>query len=217
MLKIAVLLPGETTALGEFLADARALDTAGAHALWLDQGLHDIKFDHREDYGGAQISLRWRAECMPQTTFSPIPSANFYPAGDAGTAGYVRSGGDNGNDRGYYVWQTPSAAGNPSVDVTSQGAGRWGLGTTVMMVPSFAPDASKLVFIDGDSGGGNGWRKGLSTFQFDQAGKMFKNRKTIVSTWPTGDVLKWPVFESDSRSVIYQATVPADMCCRRTS
>jgi luciferase-like monooxygenase len=41
MLKIAVLLPGETTALGEFLADARALDTAGAHALWLDHGTQD--------------------------------------------------------------------------------------------------------------------------------------------------------------------------------
>src|SRR6185295_3689209 len=41
MLKIAVLLPGETTGLGEFLADARALDTAGAHALWLDRGAQD--------------------------------------------------------------------------------------------------------------------------------------------------------------------------------
>jgi luciferase-like monooxygenase len=41
VLKIAVLLPGETSGLGEFLADARALDTAGAHALWLDQGAQD--------------------------------------------------------------------------------------------------------------------------------------------------------------------------------
>ena len=41
MLKIAVLMPGEVGQLGEFLADARALDTAGAHALWLDEGAQD--------------------------------------------------------------------------------------------------------------------------------------------------------------------------------
>ena len=41
MLKIAVLLPGDAGQLGEFLADARALDTAGAHALWLDEGAQD--------------------------------------------------------------------------------------------------------------------------------------------------------------------------------
>ena len=41
MLKIGVLLPGEAGQLGEFLADARALDTAGAHALWLDEGTQD--------------------------------------------------------------------------------------------------------------------------------------------------------------------------------
>jgi hypothetical protein len=41
MLKIGVLLPGDAGQLGEFLADARALDTAGAHALWLDEGAQD--------------------------------------------------------------------------------------------------------------------------------------------------------------------------------
>jgi hypothetical protein len=41
MLKIGVLLPGEVGHLGEFLADARALETAGAHALWLDEGAQD--------------------------------------------------------------------------------------------------------------------------------------------------------------------------------
>jgi luciferase-like monooxygenase len=40
-LKIAVLMPGEAGSFGEFLADARALETAGAHALWLDEGAHD--------------------------------------------------------------------------------------------------------------------------------------------------------------------------------
>lgn len=185
-------------------------------ATWLEAGMHDLKLDQREDNGGANINLRWKAACMNVNTFTAIPNANLYPTGDAGTAGYVLAGGDNGNDRSYFVWQTPAAAGQASTDVTADSAGRWGLGASVMMVPSFAPDGSKLVFIDGDSAAGNGWRKGLSTFSFDQTNKIFKNRKTIVNTWPNGDVMKWPVFESDSRSVIYQATVPADVCCRKT-
>ena len=41
MLKIGVLLPGEPGQLGEFLADARALDTAGASSLWVAEGAQD--------------------------------------------------------------------------------------------------------------------------------------------------------------------------------
>lgn len=183
-------------------------------ATWLEAGSHDLKLDHRADAGSAHLSLRWRAQCMGVTSFTPVPSGNLYPSGDVGDAGYVPAGGDNGNDSSYFVWQTPSTPGAPSLDVTDDSAGRWGLGASVMMVPSFSPDGSKLVFIDGDSSAGSGWRKGLSTFDFDQGAQIFKNRKSVVSTWPLGDVMKWPVFESDSRSVIYQATVPGDVCCR---
>lgn len=183
-------------------------------AIYLTQGQHDFKLDYRENGGSAKVSARWKAKCMNVNAFTPIPTTSFFPTGDLGAAGFVLAGGDNGNDSSYYVWQTPAAAGNPSVDVTATGDGRWGLGATVMMVPSFAPDGSKLVFVDGDSAKGNGWRKGLSVFSFDQQNKLFRDRKTVVSTWPFGDVIKWPVFESDSRSVIYQATTPGDACCR---
>jgi len=183
-------------------------------AIWLDAGMHDLKLDYREDFGNAFVSTHWRAACMNTTNFAPIPTQNLYPDGDAGTAGYVLSGGDNGNDTGYFIWRTPTAPNVAPVDVTGTSPGRWGLAQTVMMVPSFSPDGTKLAFVDGDSGKGNGWRKGISTFDFDQANQIFKNRKTIVSTWPFGDVMKWPAFESDSRSLIYQATTPVDACCR---
>jgi hypothetical protein len=185
-------------------------------AKWLSAGMHSFKLDVREDTGDAQVSVRWKMACNDTDAFTPIPSANLYPTGDSGTAGFVLDGGDNPTDRAYFVWETPAEAGDPATNVSTSYPGRWGLGSATMMVPSFAPDTSKLVFIDGDSAGGNGWRKGLSTFQFDYAKREFRDRKTIVSTWPFGDVMKWPVFESDSRSVIYQATIPADSCCRKT-
>ena len=108
-------------------------------ALYLTAGMHDLKIDHREDKGSANVNVRWKSACMNSTAFTPIPNANLYPTGDSGTAGYVLAGGDNGNDSSYFVWQTPVKAGLPSVDVTGMGPGRWGLGATVMMVPSFAP------------------------------------------------------------------------------
>jgi hypothetical protein len=185
-------------------------------AKYLTAGKHDIKIDYREGGGDAKLSLRWRG-CNFADALTPVPTANLFPTGDAGTAGFVLSGGDNQTDQPYFIWQTPTTAGAQSVRVDDDYRGRWGLGSATMMVPSFSPDGSKLVFIDGDSAGGNGWRKGLSVFSVENEGtqKEFRNRKSVVSTWPFGDVMKWPVFESDSRSIIYQATVPGDSCCRK--
>jgi hypothetical protein len=187
-------------------------------AIWLDSNLlYDFKLDWTENGGSAGIRVRWKPSCNGATSYSVVPQANFRPTGDTTLNGYLRQGGDNGNGYPYVAWQTPNAVGVAPVDVSAQSPGTWGLGNTAMMVPTFSPDAKKLVFVDGDSATNAGWRKGLSTFDFDQAGKLFKNRRQMLNNFPYGDVIKWPTFESDSRSVIYQTTTPGDSCCRNTS
>ncbi|MEI9953125.1 MAG: PA14 domain-containing protein [Pseudomonadota bacterium] len=179
---------------------------------YLEAGDHDFKFAWYEGGGGAQVLLQWKVNCN-SADWAAIPQTAFKPTGDVNRSGMMRDGGDNGNNTSYSVWQTPQASGVAPLDVTAATSGAWGLGKTAMMVPSFSPDAKKLVFIDGDSSAGAGWRKGLSTFDFDQGNKLFKRRRSLVNTWPFGDVMKWPTFESDSRSIIYQSTTPTDACC----
>ncbi|HKQ67779.1 MAG TPA: PA14 domain-containing protein [Polyangiaceae bacterium] len=171
---------------------------------------YDIKMDYYENGGGATAHLRLTG---PGTSYGPIPNNWLYPTGDSGIAGLSpTAGGNNGTGDPYVVWQLSNTPGTAPVNVTSTSANNWGLGDTVMMVPAFSPDGSKLVFIDGDSGGGAGWRKGLSIFDFDQAAKKFSNRKLVRNTWPFGDVMKWPAFESDSRSVVFQTSTPTELC-----
>jgi len=198
---------------GERLLQVSSYGTKYA-ARWLDSTQwYDFKVDWTENGGGAGIRIRWKP-CGSAGGYVVIPSANFKPTGDTTLNGYIRSGGDNGNGYPYVAWQTPTTVGSPPVDVTSQSLGNWGLGQSVMMVPTFSPDGTKLAFVDGDSATNSGWRKGLSTFDFDQANKLFKNRKQIVNNFPYGNVIKWPTYESDSKSIIYQTTTPGDMCCR---
>ncbi|HEX3776780.1 MAG TPA: PA14 domain-containing protein [Polyangiaceae bacterium] len=182
-------------------------------ATYLAAGDHSFKFDWYENGGGAEVLLQWQVNCNG-TTWTAIPQSAFKPTGDTNQSGMMRDGGDNGNNSNYVVWQTPQTTGASPVDVSTATPGSWGLGSTAMMVPGFSPDGTKLVFIDGDSAAGAGWRKGISMFSFDQTNKIFKTRKLLVNTWPFGDAMKWPTFESDSRSIIYQSTVPADFCCR---
>ena len=185
-------------------------------ATYLDAGDHDFKFSWYDGGGGAAAALQWKVNCQKGTPFVAIPTSAFKPTGDTNRSGMMRDGGDNGNNTSYSIWQTPQTTGASPVDLSGNFPGVWGLGRTAMMLPSFSPDSTKLVFVDGDSAGGAGWRKGLSLFDFEQTNSLFKRRRSIVNTWPFGDVIKWPTFESDSRSIIYQTTTPTDACCTNT-
>ncbi|MEP7051450.1 MAG: PA14 domain-containing protein [Pseudomonadota bacterium] len=185
-------------------------------ARYLTAGTHDFKFDWYEGTGNATAQLQWKTPCAGSPGFVTIPSSAFTPTPYTRPTGFIVDGGDNSNNSDYWVWQVPTAAAPTAVDVTPATSGVWGLGGSAMMVPTFSPDGTKLLFVDGDSADGAGWRKGLSTFDFDQTAKLFKNRRLVASTWPLGDVMKWPFFESDSRSAVFQTTTPGDACCQKT-
>ncbi len=203
-----------------WIDDARVANRGSSGPLYgggyFEAGVHDFKFDWYEQGGLAAAQLQWKTPCAGSLGWVAIPSSVFKPAVYRRNTGFLVAGGDNANDSSYWVWQTPTTSAPTPIDVTGSRNGNWGLAGTAMMVPSFSPDGTKLVFIDGDSAGGAGWRKGISTFDFDQAAALFRNRRSIANTWPQGDALKWPAFESDSRSVIFQSTVPGDSCCRKT-
>jgi regulation of enolase protein 1 (concanavalin A-like superfamily) len=171
-------------------------ETAGAK--------HDVKFDYFQGGGGSVAQLQWNSSC---TASGVIPAADLFPSGDSGLGGYnqpFQKSGDRGTGTPYSILQLPAAVGASPVDVSALSANAWGLGSTAMMVPAFSPDGSKLVFVDGDTSGGASWRQGLSIFDFNQGATLFGNRRNVVSTVGAQNVVRWPAFESDSRSVIYQ-------------
>jgi hypothetical protein len=131
--------------------------------------------------------------------------------------GAPATGGDNGTGNPTMLWRLLDEAGQALTSPTlvskaGDGQSNGGLGTTAMMVPSFSPDGQKLVFVDGDTSGGAGWRKGLSTFDVDLSNQAFSKRASVVNTYPNGNVVKWPFFESDSKSVIFCESTPNDLC-----
>jgi hypothetical protein len=171
---------------------------------------YDIKVDYYENGGGASAKLRWTG---PTTPYEIVPNAYLYPDGDKGTCGFeFGGGGATGTGYAYQIWRLSDVPNTAPVDATPESPNNWGLGNAVMMVPAFSPDGTKLVFVDGDSAAGNGWRKGVSVWDFNEAGKTFTNRRTVYGTAPLGNVLKWPVFESDSRTIIFQTSTPTELC-----
>ena len=113
--------------------------------------------------------------------------------------------------------------GTPAVAATT------GLGTNSapvqMMAPTFSPDGKHLVFVNGDGGptptpstaaAATGWRKGISTFDFDESSLTFSNETVVVNNWAggagTSPPLKWPFYEPDSRSLLFVQTSTSEFC-----
>jgi hypothetical protein len=167
---------------------------------------HDLKMDYFQGGGGSVAELEWMASCVGAQA-EVIPAENLVPTGDQGLGGFAtgfHSGGDRGTGIPYSIISVPSIVNTSPVDVSGVTPNAWGLGTTAMMVPAFSPDATKLVFVDGDTSGGASWRQGLSVFDFNEAARTFANRRNIVNTVAAGNIIRWPTVESDSRSIIYQ-------------
>ncbi len=115
-------------------------------------------------------------------------------------------GGDTGNHRlgtPLQLWQLSDTPGTAPVEVT--GGNSWGLGSAALMVPSFSPDGTKLLALDGDRSYGAAWRQGLDVWDFDATAKQFSNPRGFASRIAANEYIRWPAFESDSRSVMFQA------------
>jgi regulation of enolase protein 1 (concanavalin A-like superfamily) len=167
-------------------------------------GKHDIKMDYYQDTGGSVAELFWDSACAG---WQEIPAADLSPSGDQGTGGYdlpFHNSGDRGTGVPYSILQLSPVVNTSPVDVSALLPNTWGLGPTAMMAPTFSPDGSKLVFVDGDTSAGASWRQGLSFFDFNEGARQFSNRTNFVNTVPTNNIVRWPAVEPDSQSVIYQ-------------
>jgi len=126
---------------------------------------------------------------------------------------------DGSSNRGRVFYVTTS--GSISINTTSLNfAQRTAPTFPSMMVPSFSPDGQKVVYVNADKDPisgypDTGWRRGLSMFDFDTDTLTISQRKRLLNTYSStsaGTPMKWPFFESDSRSVVYVETDPNEFC-----
>ena len=88
-----------------------------------------------------------------------------------------------------------------------------------MMTPTISPDGKKIAYVTGDADAigadSAAWRKGLSMVNFDQPTRAVTSKKRLLNNWVAatgGNPVKWPFFESDSRSLVYVQSTPDNFC-----
>ncbi|HXK16942.1 MAG TPA: discoidin domain-containing protein, partial [Polyangiaceae bacterium] len=88
-----------------------------------------------------------------------------------------------------------------------------------MMTPTISPDGKKIAYVTGDTDtvgtDSTAWRKGLSMVNFDQPSRLVTSKKRLLNNWVAGtggNPVKWPFFESDSRSLVYVESTPENFC-----
>lgn len=146
------------------------------------------------------------------------------PAADAVVAGELQPGLEVKVSQGttnagrVYVLSSPIYGATFTLNSTSIGFEQTALPS--MMVPVISPDGKKVAYVSADDDpvagvANSGWRRGLSMFSFDQATRQVSSKKRLLNNYSSssnGTPVKWPFFESDSRSLLYVETDPAEYC-----
>jgi len=95
--------------------------------------------------------------------------------------------------------------------------------TYSMTMPTISPNGKRIAYVNGasDELDSTAWRKALTRLTFDQATRTVTSKKRIINNWAPapgngGAAIKWPFFESDSRSIVYVETEADEYCAGRT-
>jgi hypothetical protein len=95
--------------------------------------------------------------------------------------------------------------------------------TFSMTMATISPNGKRIAYVNGasDELDSTAWRKALTRLTFDQTTRTVTGKKRIINNWAPapgdgGAPIKWPFFESDSRSIVYVQTDPDEYCNGRT-
>lgn len=165
--------------------------------------------------------------------FAPAPGGSPYKLtrrSDARTPAVARDGWLRGNaevrvTRGIAnyakVFRLASSSSVPSVNTESLTFIDIGADPLpVMMTPTISPDGSKIAYVNGDAdtyptSDSAAWRKSLTLVSLDQAARHVALKRRLLNNWVAntgGKPIKWPFFESDSRSLIYVQSTEDSYC-----